>query len=99
MKFANDIIEEIKERGTINTVGCVTGEDFEKFLRGVKYKYIIDKNVSFIVFNDTLKNIVGKENLVSYDDNWFIVKKKLTKRQINDLELGVKIINIMEVYK
>ena len=29
--------------------------------------------------NDTLENIVGKENLVSYEDNWFIVKKKLTK--------------------
>lgn len=97
MKFANDIIEEIKERGPINTAGCVTGEDFEKFLRGVKYKYVIDKNVSFIVFNDTLENIVGKENLVSYDDNWFIVKKKLTKGQINDLKLGVKIINIVEV--
>ena len=98
MKFADDIIKDIERRGIINIDNCVTGEEFEKYLRGVKYKYTIDKKISFILFNDTLKNILNHSFFWrNQNDNWFIIDKKLTEKQIKDLELGVKILKVEEI--
>lgn len=98
MKFADDIIKSIEERGPINTENYVVGEDFEKYLRGVRYKYTIDKKMSFILFNNTLKNIINRSFFCNdKNDNWFIVDRKLTEKQIKDLEIGVKIIKVEEI--
>lgn len=60
------------------------------------YKYTIDKDISFLLFNDTLINIVGESNLNSYGENYFIVNEKLTKDQKTTLELGCRRIVSME---
>lgn len=58
------------------------------------YKYTIDKNISFLLFNDTLINIVGESNLNSYGENHFIVNEKLTEDQKATLEIGCKIVSM-----
>lgn len=57
------------------------------------YKYTIDKDISFLLFNDTLINIVGESNLNSYGKNHFIVNEKLTEDQNVTLEIGCKIMS------
>lgn len=61
------------------------------------FKYTIDKNINFLLFDNTLINIIGHKKLLFYSDNYFIVNKKLTNEELSCLKLGVEIINIEKV--
>ncbi len=61
------------------------------------YKYTIDKDIFFLLFNDTLINIVGANSLNSYGENYFIVNDKLTGDQKTTLELGCRIVSMKEI--
>lgn len=59
IKYADDIIKEIEERGQIQVPeGCVTGEEFEKWLRENK----VDFTKEEIEYCKDILNELDKEN-------------------------------------
>jgi hypothetical protein len=47
MKYAEDIVKEIEERGPIDTTGCIVDKDdaWEKFMRGQKITETKNENI------------------------------------------------------
>ena len=46
VKYANEIVKEIEERGQIQVPeGCVTGEEYEKWMRGENINHTREKCV------------------------------------------------------